>query len=75
MNLDISDPEQRIAERAYEIYLRRGGNNEDALGDWLQAKAEICGSLRGFEDQDNPTHALGDLPKENETPEIAEAAA
>jgi Protein of unknown function (DUF2934) len=31
----------RIAERAHEIYERRGGENGKALDDWLQAEREI----------------------------------
>jgi len=33
----------RIAERAHEIYERRGGENGKALDDWLQAEREIDG--------------------------------
>ena len=38
------DLEQRIAERAYQIYLERGGVDGDPMSDWLQAEAEIRGS-------------------------------
>ena len=31
----------RIAERAHEIYERRGGENGKALDDWLQAEREF----------------------------------
>ena len=31
----------RIAERAHEIYERRGGEDGKALNDWLQAEREI----------------------------------
>lgn len=31
----------RIAERAHEIYERRGGEDGRALEDWLQAEREI----------------------------------
>lgn len=31
----------RIAERAHEIYERRGGEHGRALDDWLQAEREI----------------------------------
>ena len=31
----------RIARRAHEIYERRGGSEEKALDDWLQAEREI----------------------------------
>ena len=32
---------QRIAERAYLLYLARGGENGDALADWLEAERQI----------------------------------
>ena len=31
----------RIAERAHEIYMNRGGDDGKALDDWLQAEREI----------------------------------
>lgn len=34
-------PEQRIRERAYEIYLQRGAKGGHADGDWLTAEAEL----------------------------------
>ena len=33
--------EQEIRNRAYEIYLQRGGQPGDELGDWLQAEGEL----------------------------------
>ena len=33
-------PEEAISKRAYEIYLERGCDNSDSLGDWLQAERE-----------------------------------
>ena len=39
-----TDLERRIAERAYEIYRQRGGEEGDPVKDWLQAEAEIRGS-------------------------------
>jgi hypothetical protein len=33
--------EERIRQRAYEIYLQREGREGSALGDWLQAESEI----------------------------------
>lgn len=33
--------EERIRQRAYEIYQRRGEGDGTALGDWLQAESEI----------------------------------
>ena len=34
-------PEQRIRERAYEIYVQRGAKGGHADGDWLTAEAEL----------------------------------
>ena len=36
--------EHRIRERAYEIYLQRGGEDGGELDDWLQAEQEILGA-------------------------------
>jgi hypothetical protein len=33
--------EERIRQRAHEIYLQRGGADGSDLADWLQAEAEI----------------------------------
>ena len=33
--------EEEIRDRAYEIYLQRGGQPGDELGDWLQAEGEL----------------------------------
>lgn len=47
---ELPDPEpqaeslpkgERIRRRAYEIYLRRGGEHGADFDDWLQAEAEI----------------------------------
>jgi hypothetical protein len=40
------DLEVRIRERAYRIFLRRGGAHGEALGDWLQAERELKGESR-----------------------------
>lgn len=32
---------ERIAQRAYAIYERRGGDNGSSMDDWLQAEREI----------------------------------
>jgi hypothetical protein len=34
---------ERIAQRAYELYERRGGQAGSELEDWLQAEREIIG--------------------------------
>ena len=33
--------EQQIRERAYEIYLARGGQEGDEVSDWLAAEREL----------------------------------
>jgi len=33
--------EERIRQRAHEIYLQRGGRDGSELEDWLQAEAEM----------------------------------
>jgi hypothetical protein len=37
----------RIAERAYELYIRRGGGSGRELDDWLAAERELTLSSRG----------------------------
>lgn len=39
--IDSSVPEQRIRERAYQIYQQRGAKGGHAEGDWLTAEAEL----------------------------------
>jgi Protein of unknown function (DUF2934) len=39
------DRKQQIRERAYEIYLSRGGQNGDELSDWLAAERELQESV------------------------------
>jgi len=36
-----SRTEEEIAHRAYEIFLRRGGNHGSDIEDWLQAEREL----------------------------------
>ena len=43
MSEDAKPLEQRIRERAYEIYLQRGGGDGAELEDWLQAEEELRG--------------------------------
>ena len=38
--------EERIRERAHEIYLERGGEDGGELDDWLEAEQEILGQER-----------------------------
>ena len=35
--------EDRIRNRAYQLYRARGGTEGHALDDWLEAKAEVLG--------------------------------
>jgi hypothetical protein len=37
----IPQTEQQIRERAYEIYLARGGQEGDEVSDWLAAEREV----------------------------------
>jgi hypothetical protein len=37
------DERDRIAARAYELYLERGGSGGDAMDDWLAAEREFSG--------------------------------
>ena len=41
--LSLSDLQERIRNRAYDLYQKRGSNDGQALDDWLQAKAEVLG--------------------------------
>ena len=36
---------EQIQNRAYEIYLERGGNQGSDVDDWLQAERELNGSV------------------------------
>lgn len=36
-----ADRQQRIAQRAYELYLARGGRDGRDLDDWLEAEREL----------------------------------
>jgi hypothetical protein len=40
-SLELSD---RVAARAYELYLERGGGDGRAWDDWLAAERELAGS-------------------------------
>lgn len=44
MSMDYREnsiPEQKVRERAYEIYCQRGRKGGHAEGDWLTAEAEL----------------------------------
>ncbi|MFY9844949.1 MAG: DUF2934 domain-containing protein [Terriglobales bacterium] len=40
------DIEERVRERAYQLYEQRGGVDGFALDDWLQAESEILGAQK-----------------------------
>jgi hypothetical protein len=40
-NTSLTRSEQQIRERAYEIYLARGGQGGDEVSDWLAAEREV----------------------------------
>jgi hypothetical protein len=42
-----SQTEQKIRERAYELYVTRGRQNGGADEDWLRAETEIIGANKG----------------------------
>jgi hypothetical protein len=39
----VSDLEDKIRNRAYDLYQRRGCADGKALDDWLEAKAQVLG--------------------------------
>jgi len=41
---------ERIASRAYELYMARGGQHGRALEDWLEAEQELLESTRRTRD-------------------------
>ena len=41
----MTELEDRIRARAYEIYVDRGREDGRALDDWLQAKAEVLHAI------------------------------
>ena len=40
---------EQIEQRAYELYLARGGRPGDALGDWLAAERELLSGTPVFQ--------------------------
>lgn len=38
---------QRVAQRAYELYLARGGSDGQAMEDWLIAEQELRTTISG----------------------------
>jgi hypothetical protein len=55
--------EQRISERAYQIYLERGGDGGDPTSDWLQAEAEIRGTSQGIDETEGLISVDGESPE------------
>lgn len=43
-----ADRQQRIARRAYELYLARGGRHGQDLEDWLDAEREFAEAARNI---------------------------
>ena len=43
LGASFEDPQQKIRERAYQIYEQRGRLDGHAVEDWLQAEAEVAG--------------------------------
>jgi len=41
---------ERVAQRAYELYLERGGGEGQDLDDWLSAERELAGSTRSSDE-------------------------
>ncbi len=44
--LNFQQIEERIRARAHEIFEERGGEDNRALDDWLEAKAQVLGVSR-----------------------------
>jgi hypothetical protein len=66
--------EQRIRERAYEIYLARGGEPGRNLEDWLQAEHEIVGGSSPAVVQSRATTVgYAGRPDVSQTEELGEA--
>ena len=45
-------PAEEIAQRAYEIYMARGGTEGQDIDDWLRAERELREERERFEDQE-----------------------
>ena len=46
--------QEQIAERAYELYLGRGGEDGHALEDWLAAENELQALKKEYDEGDFP---------------------
>ena len=57
----VSNAEQKIRIRAYELYEQRGKIEGHALDDWLQAEAEVLGvKKRGSRSKQAQSRSSGD---------------
>ena len=45
----MADLRRRIEERAYQLYLERGGRGGDAVSDWQRAEREIMAEVSAEE--------------------------
>ena len=46
-NQSTVNPTEHIAQRAYELFLERGGEHGHDVEDWLRAEGEIMADERG----------------------------
>ena len=46
-NASFAELEDRVRDRAYQLYEKRGYAHGHALDDWLEAKAEVMGVTKG----------------------------
>jgi DUF2934 family protein len=44
--VSVQELEDRIRNRAYQLYEYRGSGDGHALDDWLEAKAEVLGVVK-----------------------------
>jgi hypothetical protein len=64
--LSAADLQDRIAARAYEIFLARNGTPGDDLSDWLRAEHEVCSALSNSI-TDGIAQAISATPKRKRT--------
>lgn len=48
--------QRRIAERAYQLFLLRGGSHGSDVQDWLTAEREVMAATRGHQSRDARNH-------------------
>jgi len=49
---DLNPLEERIRQRAYQLYVERGNESGSELDDWLQAEEEIAAMQDGLSERD-----------------------